>query len=272
MALTKRTEAYWHNDRLYPITTHRPSGRGPWVKQHTYIDSELVAIIEGDDGDFDITEGPYATPDRVHDAILLHQGISPQNFTTAIWKNTPLRLLSEVSEKIHIAEMKVSAQWGQFSNEEAITGALFSQMAGERKFGRWKLNIRFIEFSKQVKEPITGTDIAVILDAQASDGRRSFKTLWLQAKREKRLRDKFDRLPRFHEQSIAAENFTDDFYGLVYTPNGIYVTGTNIGEHPSLHTVITKAMQCHLGDTSIETFKNSLNRKRIFEVAVTETA
>lgn len=271
LAIKERTEVYWRNNRLYPVTTYRHSGRGPWVKQHAYTGAELVAIIEGNDGDFNITEGPCATPNRVNDSILLHRGISPQDFTTEIWERAPRTLLRILSLEILEAERVVSAQWGQFSNEEAMTGALFSRMAGEREIGRWKLNLRFIEFSKQVKEPITGTDIAVILDAQASDGRRSFKTLWLQAKRQRGLSGEFNSLPRFQEQSIAAENFTDNFYGLIYTPQGVYVTGTDIGGHPRLHTVIDEAMQCRLGDTSIRTFKNSLNRKRIFEVALTET-
>lgn len=270
MAITERTETYWHNGRLYPVTILRPSGRGPWIRQHTFEAAELVSIIEGKDGEFNIFEGPSATTDRVNDSILLHRGISPRNFTTDIWGMTPMTLLTQVSNKIRDAEQVVSSQWRRFSNEEAATGALFSRLEGQHTVGRWSLDLTFVEFSKQTKEPLTGTDIAVILDAKAADGRRSIKTLWLQAKREKKLPTDPYRLPRFEDQAMAAELFTEDFYGIVYTPEGVFVTGTNIDPHPSLHAVIQEAMECRLGDTTVRTLKNSLNRKRVFEIALTE--
>lgn len=270
MQFTERTETYWRDNRLYPVTILRPSGHGSWSKQHDYKKSELVAIITGKYGDFTIQQGPCATEERVNDSILLHQGTLPENFNRVAWKRIPKTLLKKLSNEISEAERNITDQWGQFSNEEAITGALFSQLQQKLTFHNWIVNLKFIEFSKQVKEAETGTDVAVILDVQTQDGMRSVKTLWLQAKSQKTFNGKLKSLPRFENQEEQAKKFTKDFYGIVYTPEGIYVAGTKIDDFTSLDKVINEAMQCRLGDTSIRTLKNSLNRKRIFEIILTE--
>lgn len=272
MSHTERTQTYWREGRLHPITVDRPTGRGPWPKVSAYAKTEHVATIEGGNGDFSLVEGPMATPDRVNDSILLHRGIAPTKLTRDAWDALPQTLVSRLWHHIKGAEDAVASQWKQFSNEEAMTGALFTRLDGEFQVGRWKFSLRFVEFSKQAKEPTTGTDVAVVLDVVLADGRRSFKTIWFQAKRHLSEPNGSNQLPRFSNQAQAASTFTDDFYGLVFTPTGVYVTGTTLGPGTQLHTALEQAMRCRLGDMTVRTLKNSLNRKRVFEISLTQAA
>ena len=245
---------------------------GPWPKVVAYTKAELVAKIEGWLGDLEISEGPSATPHRVNESLLLHRDINPSNITPVAWTTLPRSLVENLANRVKDAEDALTAQWGQYSNEEAMTGALFSRLNDDFEVGAWRFSFRFIEFSKQVKEPETGTDVAVVLDIALADGRRSFKTIWLQAKRSRYKPSGESSLPRLQDQTEAARKFTEAFYGLVFTTDGVFVTGTSYGEDAHLHTVLEEAMRCRLGDMSIRTLKNSLNRKRVFEISIVQSA
>lgn len=267
MASTERTETYWRDNRLYPVTNVRPSGRGPWPRIQRFPETELVAILEGGEGNFNIKEGAMATPDRVNQSIVFHRGIPLDSWTLDAWKNAPQTAANIITDQIKKAEERVCRQWEMYSNEEAMTGALFGQMEGEYRIGRWKFVLKFVEFSKQTKEPITGTDIAVVLDIQTARGLRGFKTIWLQAKRSRTVPDNPLTLPRLQTQNDLAGKFTKAHYPVIYTPNGVFVTGTPIGDAP-LHRTIFEAIQCRIGDPSINALKNSLNRQRIFDISL----
>lgn len=101
-------------------------------------------------------------------------------------------------------------------------------------------------------------------------GRRSFKTLWMQAKCDSKVPKNPTSLPRFAKQAADAQTFTDDFYGIVYTPQGIFVTGSSSSDTLEFHSMIKDAMRCHYGDKSVRTLMNSLNRKHIFEIRLSE--
>ena len=162
MGQTERTETYWRNGRLFPVTAYRPSGRGRWPQQKALSENDLVAIIEGQHGTLNITEGPAAaTVDRINESILAHLNIQPKNLTTKIWSNIPKNLLNTVADNIKKAEQKISQTWFKFSNEEAITGALFHQLDGQYNIDHWNINFSFIEFSKQLKWPTELQDVMV---------------------------------------------------------------------------------------------------------------
>lgn len=270
MKITSRTQVYWRNGRLYPVKNTRPTGKGPWPPISGFYTDELVAIIEGDVGYFEITEGPSATRELVDKAFLLHRDIPPESISLEVWKRIPNSLRTNLSAMVSDAESKVSNQWGHFSNEEAITGAFFSRLKDasfEEKDG-WKIDISFVEFSKQTKEPLTGTDIAVVIDALAKDGTRSFKTLWFQSKTAKTKPSKASSLPRMNSQLTLAKTFCQSSYGLIYTPEGIFVLRED-GPQP-FHTTLDRCIQCHDGDPSVAVLKNSLNRKKLLQIVFTE--
>jgi hypothetical protein len=266
-----RTQVYWRDGRLHPVTNHRPSGLGPWPKISAFSDNDLVATLEGETGSIVIDEGPAATPDRVDAAFLLHRGIPPASVAHGVWATVPESLRSALESRVSGAETKVARQWGRFSNEEAITGALFSQLDGTLREGGWKIEISFVEFSKQVKEPLTGTDVAVVLDALNAEGQRSFKTIWLQAKSLPSAPANHTSAPRMASQLPLAKAYCEASYGLVYSPDGVHVLGA-ANEPEPLHTTIGRAVQCHIGDTTVGALKNSLNRKRLLQVIATESA
>lgn len=261
---------YWRDDRLYPLTNTRPSGLGPWPKITRFLNSELVAIVEGDVGQIEINEGPAATRERVDKAFLLHRGIEPDSISSQVWSRVPIELLNEIDFRVRSAERSVTNQWSQFSNEEATTGAFFSRLNDSFKSEGWRVNISFVEFSKHTKEPQTGTDIAVVLDALTENGQRSFKTMWFQAKSSLTVPTDPFSLPRMADQIPLAQKYCEASYGLIYTPHGIFVADANNAKLQSFHDTLTLCMQCHLGDTSVTVLKNSLNRKKLLQIVLTE--
>lgn len=272
MKSTHRTEIFWRNRRLYPVKNMRPTGRGPWPKIKSFQNTELVAVIEGEKGNIDIKEGPAATPSRVNESLLLHRGVSPESISQTIWPNIPDSIKHRISTHVTLAESRLAHQWSQYSNEEALTGAFFGQLNDAFAENGWTVDISFVEFSKQTKEKLTGTDVAVIIDALSNDGQRSFKTLWLQAKSSEEIPTTRSTYPRMTEQLQTAKNHCEASFGIIYTPKGVYVTGAQESTVPTFNSVLGSSMQCHIGDTSLEALKNSLNRKRLFLITSTEAA
>ena len=58
LTTTTRTQVYLRDGRLFPVTSARPTGRGPWPRVLGYRFDELVAIVEGGAGGIEIKEGP----------------------------------------------------------------------------------------------------------------------------------------------------------------------------------------------------------------------
>lgn len=270
MRAKKRTEVYWRDGRLQPVTNNRPSGFGPWPTMPHFLSRELVAKITGETGYIEIEEGPSATTDRVENAFLLHRGIEPELISHQVWSRVPTDLLSTIGSRVRDAEQAVSNQWGQFSNEEATTGAFFSRLNDSFRSNDWRVNVSFVEFSKQVKEPQTGADVAVVVDALTADGQRSFKTMWFQAKTATSIPADPYYLPRLTKQIPLARQYCEASYGLIYTPQGIFVIGINDLDSLPFHEALSQCIQCRFGDTSVTALKNSLNRKKLLQVILTE--
>ena len=270
MKMTKRTQVYWSDGRLQPVENRRPTGRGPWPKLDQFREHEMVAIIEGEMGGVDIIkEGKAATPARVSDAFLMHRGIAPATISNDVWSRVPEALRDQIDQRVRAAEDTLSRQWRQYSNEEMMTGALFSPLGDSFREGAWEAKISFVEFSKQTKEPETGTDVAVVVDALTSNGQRSFKSMWFQAKSLESAPDRFTSPPRLAGQLERARKHCDTSFGLAYTPVGIFVLRDGADPVP-FHTALDECMRCKIGDTGVAALKNSVNRKKLLQVLVTE--
>lgn len=267
-----RTQVYWRNGRLWPVRVNRPTGRGRWPQTPIHKTDELVAIIEGDTGEINIKQGKSATPERVNDALLFHRGIDPSNVSAKVWSSVPETLLDSIAMKIKKAETALSDKWKRFSNEEAMTGAFFSSLDGTYDEDGWQFQFSFVEFSKQVKEPNTGTDVAVILDVLAADKSRSFKTIWLQAKSSQNKPTQKTAFPRMKEQLSIAQSYCSASFGIVYSAEEVTVIRDKGVSPQPFHQVISEAMQCRVGDTSVTTLKNSLNRQKLFQVVISNGA
>jgi hypothetical protein len=164
----------------------------------------------------------------------------------------PPELRRRIENRVHEVERNIIEQLPWFFNEEAITGAFFSQFASPHfEADGWRAKISFVEFSKQVKVPLTGTDVAIIVDVLASNGTRSFKTIWFQAKSLSNIPNAQTSPPRMREQLRRAHEYCDSSYGLAYTPSGIFVLGVPGLEPESLHQTLDRCMQCQVGDFSI---------------------
>lgn len=273
--MKSRTEVYVVDGRLHPVNVERPSGRGRWMLKHSFIEKDLVAIFSGsiDDGDFNIIKiGDKAVNNErlFYDAILMHLGMPPEDISDKVWLGLSSAVLDKVSSIFKESDNRISRQYSRFSNEETATGSFFSNMDCSFEVDGWFFKMTFVEFSKQTKESQTGTDIAIIIDLKNSEGKRSFKTLWMQAKKERRLPKSLVDLPRFQEQQRVSRDFTKDFYALVYTPEGVFVAGEKVDGFMSSYSFIEEAMRCKFGDKSVGNLKNSLNKKKVFKVTGTQ--
>jgi hypothetical protein len=147
-----------------------------------FFPHELVAIITGSPGTLEIYEGPEATSERIGDALLLHRGIAPDSISKNVWQRIPSGILSQIDSLTAASSSALARDWDRYSNEETMSGALFTGLRNDLQIDGWQVKLDFVEFSKQSKEPSTGTDIAVVIDVLDDQGMRDFKTLWLQAK------------------------------------------------------------------------------------------
>lgn len=269
MGYTERTETYWINARLEPFKNLRPSGYGPWATAPIGSPETLVAQIVGSSGDLTIHEGPKATPERIADSVLIHQGVNPRVIDNTLWNELPSELIEQIARTVEASTQRVARQWRQFSNEEAMTGALFSSVSSTIEFGNWVAHFDFIEFSKQTKETPTGADIAIIIDALSRDGmRRSLKTIWFQAKSSEHLPRNWKDLPRLSGQLMKMREYTPNSFGLVYTPQGAFLVGPDLPAHYPLDRAIRDAMSCKMGDKRASLLAQSLNRMRVFEILI----
>lgn len=271
MNSTSRTLVFLSDGRLYPVEIQRPSGRGPWPSVAQFNSEQLVLTVEGPIGKKEMHEGPAASPELMSDAFYLAQGTAPHNISPEIWQRVPAQLRHRIENRVNQAVRNVTDQLQSFSNEEAVTGAFFSQVAGPAfEADGWRAKISFVEFSKQVKEPETGTDVAIIVDVLTSDGLRSFKTIWFQAKSLTKTPGSHTSPPRMREQLRRAHQYCDSSYGLTYTPSGFFVLG-QLGQEPeSIQQTLDRCMQCQVGDFSVGALMNSMHRKSLVRINITQ--
>lgn len=270
MSPKTRTEAFWHHGRLFPATSHRPKSRGPWPKRSHYLETERVAYISGDPGSIIIERGPAATDERLAEAFLFHLGLSPALLSPTIWNEIPAAVHEELQRRATTADNLLTRNWNNFSNEEARTGAYFSGLSGATTVGEWTVELSFFEFSKQTKETATGTDVAVVLDAKGIDGRRSFKTIWLQAKVDPSAESELKHYPRLPTQLETANGLCDSAFALIYTPDGARIRSNEIRNSIPFGLLLAETAECRHGDQRIETLMNSLNRQRLFQILITQ--
>lgn len=270
MGTTERISVFLSEGRLYPVKSARPTGHGPWPRIKQFKVKQLVIRAEGGTGTRVWTEGPSYSPELFENAILLAEGKNPSDISPDVWRRVPLNLRRSIEKRVETAKNIVTTQLASFSNEEAVSGAFFSQIGGpEFAIGGWRAKISFVEFSKQVKEPLTGTDVAIIVDVLASDGKRSFKTMWFQAKLLPSAPDAHSSPPRMREQLRVAHRYCDASFGLVYSPEGIFVMDKLGVEPEPIEQTLDRCMRCEVGDFAIAALMNSMNRKYL-QVNITE--
>ena len=270
MSLTTRTEAYWHKGRLLPVTVHRPKSRGPWPRHTHYPEAERVAYISGSPGSIAIERGPAATDQRLIEAFLFHLGVVPESLSPQVWNELPIAVHNELQLRAERADHLLTRNWNNFSNEEARTGAYFAGLAGESTVGEWTVEVSFFEFSKQTKEAKTGTDVAVVIDAKGTDGKRSFKTLWFQAKVDCSAESDLKHYPRLPAQLETADGLCDSAYAIIYTPDGARIRSSEIRTSIPFGALLTETVECNHGDQRIATLMNSLNRHRLLQILITQ--
>lgn len=268
MKSTERTWIYLIDGELLLKHTHRPTGKGPWP--HPDDDhSNLVMVCEGKLGNLKIDRGPQFNETLLPDCVKLHLGFIPDQFDPSIWHSVPSQITDFIAERVREAQRRVTDQWWGVSNEETLTGVLFGGVQTHHSEDGWDVQLRYIEFSKQSKEPTTGADLAIVLDVEDAEGRRAFKSIWFQAKSVENIPTDVLRLPRLKDQVIAMNAYTNEAYILVYSPEGVKaIHPRNPSVSSGLDELLEKAMSCKAGDPSAELLGNSINRKHVLSVMI----
>lgn len=270
MGYQSRTETYWIREDLFAIENHRPTGFGRWSLIRSMQKQDLVATIVGERGEILIREGPMATPERVAKSLLIHYGVvEPQNIDRTIWREIPEELIEGIRQRISQSDSRLAERWSQFSNEEAMTGALFTGAAGQIIFDEgWVARLEFVEFSKHLKEGETGADVAIVIDVLYKDGRRAVKTVWFQAKRGENLPVDWRVMPELQSQLNKMRHHTKSSYGIIYTRRGAFVVGSEGAEQVGipLDKIVVDTLHCEKGDERISVFAQSLDRLNTYRI------
>nr|WP_314643856.1 hypothetical protein [uncultured Pseudomonas sp.] len=268
MKSTDRTWIYFIDGKFLLRHTRRPTGKGPWP----YPDEEysnLVMACEGRLGNYKIDRGPKFDKNLIPECLKLHLGFIPDQFDPSIWHSVPPQIKDFVAERVRKAQRRVADQWWRVSNEETLTGVLFGGVETLHSEDGWDVQLRYIEFSKQSKEPTTGADLAIVLDVEDAEGKRAFKSIWFQAKSTENIPTDVLRLPRLEDQVIAMNAYTNEAYILVYSPKGVKaIHPRNPYVATGLDELLEKAMSCKAGDPSAELLGNSINRKHVLSVMI----
>lgn len=274
MGNTRQTSVYVRNGRLHAVQVNRPTGFGPWPQvSHPFMTNELIARVEGELGELELTyRSPLATRNQIAQAIALHHGINPQNFNQRIWSHVPHEMRERIRDSANRAAEIIARRYRKFSNEEAMTGALFSSFEDHLEAQGWTARFNFVEFSKQSKENVTGADIAVVIEVFQLDGSCSVKTLWFQAKRREKISDSWINAPRLEEQMSRMQNFTNQSYALIYAHDNTYVCAPSLGQPMPLGQFLEATMACMYGDPGVEILAESLNRMKRFEIIVSQNS
>lgn len=127
MGRTRRKEFYLTKGRIELIVNERPSGFGPWPKRsnHRYL---IVAIEDDEYGRTQIFRGPSYTEKLEIDALLLHRGLYLNQNNSDVDSQLPMTVIKPIKEKIAAAVKKMVRKFARLSNEERMTGALFSDI------------------------------------------------------------------------------------------------------------------------------------------------
>jgi hypothetical protein len=231
-----------------------------------------VAAIE-DRGDAKkLTVGPAATLARLPQAILRERRLSADPTAIDIGGEVPSELIEMVTSIVNGAVDVVSSQFSDLANEERRTGALASRLAEVRniELAGWELTVYTQGFSTKVKEPEAGADLGIIVDLRRGELQVS-KGLWIQAKPTTKSSGDPFALPRLRQQLSDMLDYTDEAYGLVFTPDGVRVfRGVDTANMVTLATVLSETVRCRRGDRRPEFVADTVHKDFLIEMAFTD--
>jgi len=246
------------SERWLPATFNKLKKQIVGLKALVRHDSEGKLIVES---------APGVTRKLRQQTVLAHFGITEASLDSSLWKELTPATIQSIERTMKRACGDVARGWGNFS-EEALGGALF---CSQKPFtsGDWQVSMSAVEFSKIAKEPHTGTDIALLLTVHDKDGKCAIKTLWFQSKKAPDLSKLPESLRDLPRQFRQMRKHTKSSYGLIYTPNGVFVA-TALRETPriSLQTFVSEAAACKYGDANPRLFVDSLSRTVLFNIKI----
>lgn len=261
-----RNEYYWMDDRLVQEVGVRASIYGKWRLQRAR--NTLVATIEDRGDGKKIQHGPAATAFRIAHAMLREQRLQADPNVRDIGVDIPSALVEQAADRINQTIEAITEQFGRLSNEERRTGALQFDINryGVIEHDGWQLTIILQGFAANPKEKLTGADIGIVVDLKNGD-RQVSKGLWIQAKQAEVMPRNPMKLQDMEHQMGKMLERTDDAYGLVYTPDGVFVQRGNDRTIRSTSSVIGGVASCRFGDRNPEFLADSLHRDYLIEMA-----
>lgn len=269
MGATRRTEYHWIDGRVVPVVRKRPTGKGRWPGATTSRGSLVVAIEESPRG-IRATRGKAVTLDRLKESLSLQYGLA---------KSRQLRDIGPVPDSVIVAASgaagdvvrSVVRQFGNLATEDRMTGHLFGSLDLDVELDGWRVKVSHQNFSPQTKESITGADVALIVDLYDAEGRRIIKAAWLQAKQ--RAGNPAGALESrgLRSQLANMSRHTQEYYAIIYSPEEVAVFRQgDSGQLTTLEKVIANMIRCAAGDPNEELVIDSLDRKLLVRVLLSE--
>ena len=265
----ERFEYYWRDGRVVEYVNRRKTTRARFPKVR-YPKSELIASVRRVNHRNEVETGPQNTPDRLAEALLRYSRYFCDPETPDIGTEIPPELLRQVVEHAKNATDRVTRQWESVGNEEGQSGLFAGTINDVDKFqyGEWEATVRVQVFSPQIKEPLVGADLGIIVDLR-NGPQQVVKAALIQAKRTEGKPASTMNLPDFAEQIGKMRETTDESYGLIYSDDITYLVHSDQPDKPiSVERFFSETLLCRLGDRSHRTVAQAYDRAAVIDVTV----
>ncbi|VTR93375.1 Uncharacterized protein OS=Paenibacillus sp. FSL H8-237 GN=C171_13425 PE=4 SV=1 [Gemmata massiliana] len=261
-----RTDYCWENGRIVARATSRTYSKGKWPRE-AHSDSIAVSIEDWDKG-LVIKRGREWRPFREVYSVVTHTRHSASPTTPDISSGVPAKVVSRAAKRVERAISKITRDYRDLGAEERMTGPVMTGIKdiGTISMGGWEITVVAQTFSSEVKEPVTGTDFAVIADIR-HDGNQVTKAAWVQAKLSEELGVDDTALEDLPKQFRDMNSHTREAYAVVYTPRGTEVFRSDApDDRIPMAEFIGDIIRCKKGDRSPRVIANSVHRTHVIDL------
>lgn len=265
----ERFEYYWLNGRVVERINRRRSASVKFPGLY-YPKDYLIATIRRMQSSNIVVWGPQDAPERTAEAMLRYSRYFCDPESTDIGTEIPRSLLQTVVEHVSDATERVTKQWESTGNEEGQSGYFAGAINEVEKFqdGEWEATIRLQVFSPQIKEPLVGADMGIIVDLR-NGAQRVVKATLVQAKRTEGLPASLIKLPDLRDQLEKMHETTDESYGLIFSNKGtFFVHDINPRKNISVRRFFEDKFVCRRGDRRHQTVAQAYDRSAVIDVTV----
>lgn len=238
------------------------------LKKLSAIESKAIGFLKRrKDGSLHLESSEPIDHDTLTKALLDHVGIDATQLDPSAWNSIPQSIRNKIKDHFKEGSRRVAQEWNA-KDEDGLTGSLFSTV-GPVSVGSWEFRMSPVEFSSTAKENHAGADVALLMHVTAASGNTAIKTLWFQAKKDEREKGNLDKLKDLPDQLTKMRKVTKQSFPLLYSRRGVVVASRlKSPTRTNLNDFIVQALECKYGDPDPKVFADSIDRTKIFEIAI----